>query len=800
MRKYASFRIVVPSLNQARFLEHTLKSIFEQQYPGQIQVALVDGGSKDGSVSIINRYAKKFTYWRSHPDSGQSSAIVEGFKNVSGEISCYLNSDDVLLPDALTKVNKFFQENPDINFVYSNRIVIDEHSAIKGYWKLPEYSRNMIRQTDLIPQETLFWRTSVMEEIGTFDTSLHFAMDYDFIYRLMDKGPGKRLNTFLSAFRYHSNSKTHNLLSTTGKSEVALLRKRYGVTPIPLAAKFFSLVVRFKTKAWQARSKIFKSDVPKKSIHEFWNWKTTPKTRINKHQKSIEGHNQKGPKLKNIPKSFLKRNSMVALSLISSAIAGTFSLLYSYNNGRLSQQLSYDDVTYIIDAGGRIRDGELFFGLFSSPPHSPYQTLLSVLGLKAFGFHDLSPYVFGAISFAIVLTLFSFSLPIGKRHSLYLSFILNFSSIGYFGYTEFRPDLSYALVTATGLIYLIQRNVPIYMGIGFTLIAFWIKPSFFPHTLVMFLAALGIRTLITKRDSSTSRHKRKSRFVFIFGLILFSSHFIFASEKTINYFIRGTVTESSVWRFPDSMSNLEAYLWYSGFQRVSSTVVLGSIMGIALIYSSFRVILDSRSNVFNFRSSTGIQLWILAFVSFSIISLGRIPNHFFGATAAVLFLASSMVFIANTKLFRYTLISFLAFSVVMAAMSLNRTNLDFPSRDASVKNPASKLIFSSMEQNQIQKMYIPFQGQVNAVTLGWENMKNGRSFLFDNPSVIPTLKESVDRAIELGAILCPRKTADYYTYLPSAETTKLMCSRDSVFSSWKKIDLKNNYFILKRAN
>ena len=800
MREYASFRIVVPSLNQEMFLEQTLRSIFEQKYPGETQVALVDGGSTDGSASIISRYSKKLTYWRSHPDSGQSSALVEGFENVSGEISCYLNSDDILLPDALIKVNKFFQDNPSINFLYSNRIVIDEYSNIVGYWKLPRYSKRKIRQSDLIPQETMFWRTRVMKEIGTFDVSLHFAMDYDFIFRLMDQGPGKRLNTFLSAFRYHSNSKTHNLLSTTGRSEIGLLKKRYGVIPVPLIDKFFSLGVRVRTKIWQKCSMNFKRNVPKKSIHEVWNWRIPPMVNIKENQEVEKKRNGKGMKLIGTIKNFFRKKSWVVLSLMISTIAGTLSLLYSYNSGRLTQQLTYDDVTYIIDAGGRLRDGDLFFGVFSSPPHSPYQTLLSILGLKTFGFHDFSPYVFGAVSFAILLTLFTYSLPIGKRHSLYLSIILSFSSIGYFGFTEFRPDLSYALVISTGLVYLIQKKYPIYMGIGFILIAFWIKPSFFPHTLVLLIIAIGIRTIIVEGKGLVIQHKRKSKFVFLFGLILFFSHFVFALEKTINYFIAGAVTQSSVWSFPDSVSNLGAYLWYSGFQRVSSTVVLGSVMGIGLVYSSIRVIFDSRSNILNFRGSTGIQLWLLAFVSFSIVSLGRIPNHFFGATAALLFFASSMVFVAGTQFARYILVTFLSFSLAMAGMSLNRTNLDYPSRDASVENPASKLIFSSMAQNQIQAMYIPFQGQVNAVTLGWENMKNGGNLLFDDRSVMPTLEESIDRASEIGAILCPKETADYYTYLPSAETTKLMCSKDSVFNSWKKIELENNYYILKKAN
>jgi glycosyltransferase involved in cell wall biosynthesis len=266
---------VVPSLNHGEFLEQNLRSIFEQEYSGNVEVAVVDGGSTDNSKQIIEKYSSKLTYWRSYSDSGQSSSLVEGFNSLRGEVSCYLNSDDALLPDALEKVSKFFSQNPQISFVYSNRVVIDEDSKVCDYWKLPRYRKWKIRQSDLIPQETLFWRTSVMESVGSFDPLLNFAMDYDFIYRLMNHGKGARINTFLAAFRYHSQSKTFNLLNSVGTYEISLLRKRYHVRLIPIMEKTFSLGVKIRTRLWLSGTEFFGLLIPKGSLQEIWRWERT---------------------------------------------------------------------------------------------------------------------------------------------------------------------------------------------------------------------------------------------------------------------------------------------------------------------------------------------------------------------------------------------------------------------------------------------------------------------------------------------------------------------------------------------
>src|SRR6266699_3928213 len=99
--------VVTPSFNQAIYLESTLRSVLEQDYP-HVEHIVIDGGSTDGSVDILQRYASRLAFWRSEKDGGQAEAIAKGFQRATGDILCWLNSDDLFLPGALRAVAEVF--------------------------------------------------------------------------------------------------------------------------------------------------------------------------------------------------------------------------------------------------------------------------------------------------------------------------------------------------------------------------------------------------------------------------------------------------------------------------------------------------------------------------------------------------------------------------------------------------------------------------------------------------------------------------------------------------------------------
>jgi glycosyltransferase involved in cell wall biosynthesis len=200
--------IVTPSYNQARYLERTICSVLDQDY-ANIEYLVVDGGSRDGSLEIIQRYADRLAWWVSEKDRGQTDAINKGFARAKGEILAWLNSDDTYEVNAVTEAVAFLQERPQVGLVYGDANFIDENGRIIGRFPAAQTDYKHLRRGYVhIPQQSAFWRADLWRKVGPLDPSFYFAMDYDLWIRLVAEAPLQYLPRVWANFRLHSQGKT----------------------------------------------------------------------------------------------------------------------------------------------------------------------------------------------------------------------------------------------------------------------------------------------------------------------------------------------------------------------------------------------------------------------------------------------------------------------------------------------------------------------------------------------------------------------------------------------------------------
>ncbi len=200
--------IITPSFNQAAFLEETMRSVLEQDYPN-IEYIIMDGGSKDGSLEIIQKHAGQLAAWESKPDQGQTDAINQGFAKASGEIFAWLNSDDILLPGAVLAAVKALQANPQVGMVYGDALLINAEGKKIGDFPAAQTDLRKLRQGYVhIPQQASFFRAGLWKQVGPLDPSFYFAMDYDLWVRLAAKAPLLYVPELWAAFRLHGDAKS----------------------------------------------------------------------------------------------------------------------------------------------------------------------------------------------------------------------------------------------------------------------------------------------------------------------------------------------------------------------------------------------------------------------------------------------------------------------------------------------------------------------------------------------------------------------------------------------------------------
>lgn len=200
--------VITPSFNQGKFLEQTIQSVLSQTY-NNIEFLVIDGGSTDNSVDIIQKYQSSINYWISEPDNGQADAINKGFKLANGDLICWINSDDILYPAFVADRVGQFKENPNIDMIYGD---VDKgpNPTTKRILKGRQTNiKDMLRNASCpIPQQSAMWRRRVLENIGYLVPEWHVLLDREYFIRIAAKGQIKYIPGSVAFFRNHEDSKS----------------------------------------------------------------------------------------------------------------------------------------------------------------------------------------------------------------------------------------------------------------------------------------------------------------------------------------------------------------------------------------------------------------------------------------------------------------------------------------------------------------------------------------------------------------------------------------------------------------
>lgn len=249
--------VVTPNFNQGRFLEQTILSVLDQNYPN-LEYIIIDGGSSDSSVEIIEKYKDRLTYWVSEKDQGMYYAIQKGFERSTGEVMCWINSDDLLWPGSLEYVATVFAENPKIQWLQGYPSVIDEDGKLL-YQRDPVGSKehfyfgNFKKTKEFIQQESTFWRRDLWELAGAnLNLNYSLAADFELWLRFFRHEKLYCSRRQLAAFRKRVGQQSGNIEKYLYEATQALNEQ---ISALPISEK-----IKLKLKK-RSGTKALKSDI-----------------------------------------------------------------------------------------------------------------------------------------------------------------------------------------------------------------------------------------------------------------------------------------------------------------------------------------------------------------------------------------------------------------------------------------------------------------------------------------------------------------------------------------------------------
>jgi glycosyltransferase involved in cell wall biosynthesis len=198
--------IITPSYQQAAFLEQTILSVLSQNY-ANLEYMLIDGGSSDGSVDVIEKYEDRLAYWVSEKDQGQADAINKGLQKATGEFIGWINSDDYYLPGTLVQVAETFQQNPQAGLIYGDVLAVDSEDRPINLMRYQNWTAADLLQFRMIGQSSVFFRRSTLEKSGLLERRYHYLLDHQLWLRMALHDNMIYVPNVWSAARYHAGAK-----------------------------------------------------------------------------------------------------------------------------------------------------------------------------------------------------------------------------------------------------------------------------------------------------------------------------------------------------------------------------------------------------------------------------------------------------------------------------------------------------------------------------------------------------------------------------------------------------------------
>ena len=225
--------IITPAYNRAPFLDETIQSVLAQDYP-HIEYLVLDDGSTDNTREVLAKYTGQI-YWESHPNMGETRTVNKGFMMGKGEIVGVVNSDDPLLPGAVSAIVECMRADPELIVVYPDWNMIDESGKLIRHMATFNYSyRDMLRWHHCMPGPGTLFRREVVDKLKGRDPQFWYVGDFDFWLRAGLMGPFARISRKLACFRSHAGGTSSGAQGVRMAEEhIRLVEKIYSIPNLP---------------------------------------------------------------------------------------------------------------------------------------------------------------------------------------------------------------------------------------------------------------------------------------------------------------------------------------------------------------------------------------------------------------------------------------------------------------------------------------------------------------------------------------------------------------------------------------